>query len=259
MASLTAWNVRTSPRWVGLDNYSELIGSDTFWQVLRNTIVFAGLFVPGVMIISFGLALAVNQRLRGVQFIRGVLFLPYITTMVAVAMLWNWIFATRFGLLNGLLRLFGVEDPPAWLADSPWSLIALVIVATWKTVGFQMILFLAALQGVPQMLYEAARIDGAKKLRQVFSITLPLIAPQSFFIFIITFIAAFQTFEVTYVMTGGGPLNASNTLAYFIYENAFTFGRMGYASAVAMVLAVLVGALTLVSFWVRRRVVSYDL
>lgn len=258
-ASFTAWNIRTPPQWIGWDNYSELFASETFWLVLRNTVVFTVLFVPGVMVISFVMALAVNQKLRGVRFLRGALFVPYITTMVAVALLWNWIFATRNGLLNGVLRAIGIENPPAWLADSPWSLIALVIVAVWKTVGFQMMLFLAALQAVPGDIYEAATLDGAGRLRQTVSITLPLIGPATFFVFIITFIAAFQTFEVTYVMTGGGPLNASNTLAFFIYENAFTYGRMGYASAAAMVLTVLVGVLTLVSFRVKRRLVHNDL
>ena len=258
-ASFTQWNIRTAPNWVGLENYRELLVSDTFWLVLRNTVIFTVLFVPGVMVISFLLAMAVNQRLKGVRFLRGALFVPYITTMVAVALLWNWIFSTRFGVLNGLLQAMGVSDPPAWLADSPWALLALVIVAVWKQVGFQMMLVLAALQAVPEELYDAAAVDGAKRYQQTWRITLPLIRPATFFIFIITFIEAFKTFEVTYVMTGGGPLNTSNTLAFFIYENAFTFGRMGYASSLAMILAVLVGGLTLLSFKVKQRWVQYDL
>ncbi len=257
-ASFTRWNVRTPPEPLGLSNYTELMASDTFWLVFRNTVVFTLLFVPGVMVISLLMALMVNQRLRGIAFFRGLYFMPYITAMVAVAMVWRWIFATRFGVLNYVLvTFFNVADPPAWLADKFWVLPALAIVAIWKQVGFQMLIFLAGLQGIPASLYEASAMDGANKRQQFFKITLPLLSPITFFVLVITIIEAFKTFEVTYTMTGGGPNNASTTLAYFIYQNAFTFGRMGYASALAVILMIVVGFTTFVSFRLKDRMVEY--
>ncbi|MCP5097279.1 MAG: sugar ABC transporter permease [Chloroflexi bacterium] len=259
-ASFNRWNVRTPPEFLAMGNYIELINNDTFWLVFRNTLVFTIIFVPGVMIVSLLMAMMVNQRLKGISFFRGLYFMPYITAMVAVAMVWRWIFATRFGVLNyALLNYFSVADAPAWLADKTWALPALAIVAIWKQVGFQMLIFLAGLQGIPGSLYEAASIDGANKREQFFKITLPLLSPISFFIFVITVIDAFKTFEVTFAMTGGGPNNASTTLAYYIYQNAFTFGRMGYASALAMFLLVIVGATTFISFRMKDRLVEYAL
>ena len=259
-ASFTRWNVRTPPEFLALGNYTELISTDTFWLVFRNTLSFAVIFVPGVMFLSLLMAMMVNQKLRGIAFFRGLYFMPYITAMVAVAMVWRWIFATRFGVLNyTLINFFQIADPPAWLADKTWALPALAIVAIWKQVGFQMLIFLAGLQGIPGSLYEAASIDGASKRQQFFKITLPLLSPITFFIFVITVIDAFKTFEVTFAMTGGGPNNASTTLAYYIYQNAFTFGRMGYASALAMFLMLIVGVTTFISFRLKDRLVEYAL
>ncbi len=259
-ASFTRWNVQTPPQFLGLNNYSELIGSETFWLIFRNTILFTIIFVPGVMVLSLFMAVVVNQKLRGIAFFRGLFFLPYITAMVAVAMVWNWIFATRFGVLNyALINFFNISNPPAWLADRTWALPALTIVAIWKQVGFQMLIFLAGLQSIPYSLYEAAEIDGASRWQQFLKITLPLLSPITFFIFVITVIEAFKTFEVTFAMTQGGPNNASTTLAYYIYQNAFIFGRMGFASALAMFLLVLVAFTTLISFRLKDRLVEYAL
>ncbi len=259
-ASFTTWNIRTPAELIGVANYVELIGSDIFWLVFRNTLLFTAIFVPGVMIVSLLMAMMVNQKLRGIAFFRGLYFLPYITAMVAVAMVWRWIFATRFGVLNYfLINFLQIADPPAWLGDKTWALPALAIVSIWKQVGFQMLIFLAGLQGIPHTLYEAASIDGANRWNQFRRITLPLLSPITFFVFIITVIDAFKTFEVTYAMTGGGPNNASTTLAYYIYQNAFTFGRMGFASALAIFLLLLVGLLTVISFRFRSRMVDYAL
>ncbi len=170
-ASFTRWNVQTAPQLVGLGNYQELIGSDTVWLVFGNTMLFTLIFVPTVMVVSLLMAVMVNQKLRGIAFFRALFFLPYITAMVAVAMVWNWIFATRFGILNYVLStFFYIGDPPAWLADRAWALPALAIVAIWKQVGFQMLIFLAGLQGIPTALYEAASIDGANPHAQSSSV-----------------------------------------------------------------------------------------
>lgn len=254
--SLTKWNVRTSPEFLGLANYSELFASDTFWLILKNTLIFAAAYVPGVMILALIMALFVNQKLRGIGFYRALFFMPYITSMVAVAMVWNWIFSTRFGVLNNVLRsLFGTGNV-AWLNEYP--LWVLVIVTIWKTSGFQMMIYVAGLQGIPAYLYEAARIDGATRWQQFRYITLPLLSPITFFILIFSIIAAFRTFEVTFAMTGGGPLNQSTTLAYYIYQNAFVFNRMGFASSLAYILMFIVGVITVLNFYGRRRWVIKD-
>ena len=206
------------------------------------------------------MAMMVNQKLKGISFFRGLYFMPYITAMVAVAMVWNWIFATRFGILNYVLvKFLNVSSPPAWLADKTWALVAIAIVAIWKAAGFQMMIFLAGLQSIPRSLYEAANIDGATKWQQFLRITVPLLSPVTFFVFVITVIDAFKTFDVTFAMTGGGPNYGSTTLAYFIYQNAFIYQRMGYASSLALFLLVFVGLTTWFSFKVRDRWVEYAL
>lgn len=254
--SFTKWNVRTAPEFLGLANYREMFASETFWLVLKNTLIFAVAYVPGVMILSLIMALLVNQKLRGIGFYRALFFMPYITSMVAVAMVWNWIFSTRFGVLNNALRsLFGTGNI-AWLSEYP--LWVLIIVTIWKTSGFQMMIYVAGLQGIPNYLYEAARIDGATRWHQFRYITLPLLSPITFFILIFSIIAAFRTFEVTFAMTGGGPLNQSTTLAYYIYQNAFVFNRMGFASSLAYVLMFIVGVITVLNFYGRRRWVIKD-
>ncbi|MFC1960581.1 carbohydrate ABC transporter permease [Chloroflexota bacterium] len=256
--SFTRWNVRTAPTFIGLGNYQELLSSDTFWLVLKNTVLFAAIYVPGVIVLAMILALLVNQTLRGIAFFRGLYFMPYITSMVAVAMVWNWIFSTRFGLLNSMLRTIGMTNPPRWLADPETALLVLIIVTIWKTSGFQMLILLAGLQGIPGTMYEAARIDGANRRQMFWKITLPLLSPVMFFVLVISIIDAFKTFEVTFAMTEGGPLNSSTTLAYFIYQNAFVYNRMGFASSLAYVLMILVGTLTVINFSVRRRWVASD-
>jgi multiple sugar transport system permease protein len=256
--SFTSWNIFSPPRWIGLDNYQTLLQSPAFWEVARNTVVFALVFVPLVMGLGLSLALLVNQKLRGSTFFRGVFFMPYITSIVAVAIAWKWILATRFGLLNNaLMDWFGVQNPPSWLGDPSYALFAVAFVLAWQSAGFQMLLFLAGLQNIDESIKEAALIDGATR-RQVFRhITLPLLSPITFFVLIISLIASSQTFEVTYALTGGGPQRASTTLAFYIYQNAFVHFQMGFASALAYTLLLFVGGLTLLNFVLRRRWVHY--
>ena len=252
--SFTKWDIRTAPEWVGLANYRELWGSDLFWQVVRNSILFSVIFVPGVMVCSLALAVLLNRKARGIAFFRAAYFLPWITTMVAVAFVWRWIFTPRFGILNHFLTTYvGVDDPPAWLAETRWALPALAVVSIWKALGFQMMIFLAGLQSIPGELYEAAELDGASRWQQFREVTFPMLSPVTFFVFIITFIDSFKTFEVTFALTGGGPNNSSETLAFSIFRNAFRFGRMGFASAQAMILMAAVSALAAISFWLQAR------
>ena len=252
--SFTSWNVFSPPRWIGLENYRTLLSSPIFWEVARNTVVFALVFVPLVMGLGLSLALLVNQKLRGSTFFRGVFFMPYITSIVAVALAWKWILSTRFGLLNNaLIDWFGVRSPPSWLGDPGLALFAVAFVLAWQSAGFQMLLFLAGLQNIDGSLTEAATIDGATKLQVFRHITLPLLSPITFFVLVISLIASSQTFEVTYALTGGGPQRASTTLAFYIYQNAFVHFQMGFASALAYMLLLFVGTLTLVNFFARRR------
>ena len=259
----------TDPVWIGLENYQELFASPVFWIVLRNTLIFVVFFVPGAMLLGLAMALLVDRKLRGIAFFRGLYFMPYVTSMVAVAIAWNWIFSKRFGLVNNfLLSVFGVENlevlfnttkvPPAWLSDYPFVMASIIIVSIWKAVGFQMMVFLAGLQGIPHTLIEAAKIDGASNWQILRHIKLPLITPVTFFVLIISIIDAFKTFEVTFTMTQGGRLSSGSTLAYAIYQNAFEFNRMGYGSSMAFVLVLLITVLTITNFWMRRRWVAEE-
>ncbi len=267
--SFTRWNIITEPVWVGLENYRTLLTDADFWIVLRNTVIFVATFVPGTLVIGLGMALLVNQKLPGIAFFRSLYFMPYVTSMVAVAIAWNWIFSKRFGLLNNvLLSIFGVQGletifatdkvPPAWLSEYPFVIASIVIVSIWKAAGFQMMVFLAGLQGIPRHLVEAARIDGANNWQIFWRITFPLLSPVTFFVLIISIIDAFKTFEVTYTMTGGGRLNSGSTLAFSIYQHAFLYDRMGYGSAMASILVLLITVLTVINFTVRRRWVAQD-
>ena len=259
LISFTEWRGTTEPKFVGLGNYIELLESPVFWEILRNTFVFVALFVPGVMVLGLLLAVLVNQKLKGINFFRGMFYLPFITSMVAVALVWNWIFTSRFGILNHVLRTYaGVQQPPNWLGDSSTALLVLVIVSVWKLAGFQMMIFLAGLQGIPRSLYEAARIDGANSLHTFRYITLPLLTPVTFFVLIISIFEAFQTFEVTYAMTRGGPLYSSTTLSFYIYNNAFNFARFGFSSAAAYILMIIVIIITYFQFRLRGRWVNQN-
>jgi len=262
--SFTHWNVISDPVWVGMQNYQELFSSPELGIVMRNTLMFVVFFVPGAMLLGLAMALLVDRKLRGIAFFRGLYFMPYVTSMVAVAIAWNWIFSKRFGIVNNVLvSIFGVENleilfntskvPPAWLSDFPFVMLSIIIVSIWKSVGFQMMVFLAGLQGIPNNLIEAAKIDGANNWQILRYVKLPLITPVTFFVLIITIIDAFKTFEVTFTMTQGGRLSSGSTLAYAIYQTAFEHNRMGYGSSMAFVLVMLITVLTIVNFWMRRR------
>lgn len=255
--SFTRWDMVTSPEWVWLDNYVNLWHSDLFWEVFRNTFYFVVLAVPLSIVCSLAMALLANTGLRGITLFRTVYFLPVVSSMIAVALVWSWIFNPEYGLLNYLLRLlFGVQGP-AWLDSTAWALPAMVIVTVWKGLGYSMVIFLAGLQNIPQDLYNAATIDGAGVWKKFRHITLPMLSPTTFFILVITLINAFQVFEQTYVLTKGGPANSTLTLSYYIYQNAFQFFQMGKAAAVAYVLFAIVFGVTLVQFRVQKRWVFY--
>jgi multiple sugar transport system permease protein len=257
MVSFTRWDLVTPPAWAGLENYRAMLESALFWEVFGNTFYFVVLAVPFAVGGSLFLALLVNQRLRGMAFFRTVYFMPVVSSMVAVALVWSWIYNPEYGLLNDVLsRWFGVRGPE-WLADPLWAMPALVIVTVWKGLGYNMLLFLAGLQNIPQELYDAALTDGARAWSRFKHVTLPILSPTTFFVVVISIINAFQVFEQTFILTRGGPANATRTLSYFIYENAFQFFRMGYASAMAVVLFILLFSITLIQLRLQKRWVFY--
>jgi len=258
--SFTEWDLLGPIRWVGLENYVRMFTQDpTFIRVLRNTTIFVLVTVPVRMALALLVAVALNQGLRGTTFFRTAYFMPVVSSPVAVALVWQWIFHADFGPLNSILWMLGVSNPPNWLTSTQWALPALMIVSIWQGLGFNMVIFLAGLQGIPEQLYEAARIDGAGGWQQFWRITLPLLSPTTFFVLVITTISSFQVFDLAVIMTEGGPANATNTVVYHIYRNAFQFFRMGYAAALAWLLFIVVMAFTLIQFRFQERWVNYDL
>lgn len=240
-------------RWVGLRNYVQLLDTPLFWQALRNTFYFALVGGPLSISVSLGAALLLNQRaVRFKGFFRTVYFAPFVTTLVAVAIVWRYIFHTRYGLLNYALGVFGA-GPIDWLGDPRWAMPAIILMTVWKSFGYNMLIFIAGLQAIPEELYEAARIDGASAWQRFRHVTLPGLAPTLVFVTVITMIGFFQLFVEPYVMTQGGPLRATTSVVLLMYEEGFRWWRMGYSAAVAFVLFLVILAATLVQLRLQRQ------
>lgn len=232
-------------RFVGLDNYARLLGTPLLWKALGNTAWFVALGVPLSLAASLGAALLVNSALaRAPALFRTAYFAPVVTTLVAVALVWRYIFHTRYGLLNYVLGGLGI-DPVDWLGDPHWSIPAIVILAVWKNFGYNMIIFVAALQAIPRDLYEAARLDGVSKLQELWHLTLPMLRPTFSLVAVLTVAGYFQLFAEPYVMTRGGPLQSTVSVLYFMYEEGFKWWNLGSASAVAFILFVIILAATI--------------
>ena len=244
--SFTEYNIIRAPKWVGLGKFRELIQDELFWQSLKVTSLYVVMHLPVSLVLALGIALLMNQKVRGIIFFRTVYYLPSVVSGVAVALLWMWIFNPEFGILNTLLALVNIQGP-AWLFDEHWSLPAIALMSLWG-VGGSMLIYLAGLQGIPSELYEAAEIDGASRWRRFWFITLPLLSTVILFNLVMGLIASFQEFTPAYVMTSGGPNFSTLFYNYYLYENAFEYLYMGYASAMAWVLLVIVLILTLLVF-----------
>ncbi len=243
----------STARFVGPRNYTSLFANPAFWTSLWNTFYFVLVGGPLTIALALGAALLVNAKLaRFKGLFRTIYFAPVVTTMVAVAVVWRYIYHPHFGLLNRFLGLFGV-DPINWLGDPHWAMPAIILLAAWKNFGYSMIIFVAGLQGVPEHLYEAARIDGAGGWRQFRSITLPLLRPTIVFVSLITMIGYFQLFAEPYVLTGGALLNNTYSLVLFMYTEGFRWWNMGFAAAVAFVLFVVILGASLVQGAIQRR------
>lgn len=253
--SFADWPLPRPPSFVGLDHFRTLLADPLFGRTLFNTAYYALGTVPPGIALGLGLALLLHRRRRGVTLFRTLFFLPTVVSGVATILLWGWVFNPRYGIANALLAAVGIRGP-AWLQDEAWAMPALILMSLWN-VGANLIIYLAALQGVPQDLHEAAALDGAGRWARFRHITWPLISPVTFFLLVVNLIGSFQVFTPTYILTRGGPNNATMTLPLYIYFNAFVWGRLGYASALALVLFALILALTLLQFRLAERWVFY--
>ena len=235
--ALADWH---AARWIGLRNYARVLHEPLFWQALRNTLYFALVGGPLTVAVSLGAALLVNARgVRWKGVARTVFFAPFVTTLVAVAIVWRYLYHPRYGLLNWLLGHVGVH-PIDWLGDPHWAMPAIILLATWKNFGYNMLICIAGLQSVPRDLYEAAELDGAKAWQRFRHVTLPLLGPTLFFVSIVTMIGYLQLFSEPYVMTRGGPLRATTSLVLYMYEEGFRWWRLGNAAAIAFLLFILI-------------------
>ncbi|MBP6823084.1 MAG: sugar ABC transporter permease [Acidobacteria bacterium] len=247
--SLNEWNIlKDQMTFVGLKNYREIWREDGFWQALRNTIFYVAVTVPVGLAISLGLALLLNDKVKGVGFFRTAVFTPFVTSTVAAGIVFIWMLDFNTGLANAALRAVGIA-PINWLQDPNWAMVSVIAMTLWKQAGYNMILFLAGLQGIPEMYYEAAAIDGARRGWQTFRyITWPLLWPTTFFVLVISVIFAFRSFEQMFVMTKGGPVGSTTTLVYYIFDKAFKLGDMGQAAAVSTLMVLIVLAITWLQF-----------
>jgi multiple sugar transport system permease protein len=255
--SFTNYSVLRPPKWIGGANYQELAGDSVFFQALQNTILYAIAAVPLSTVVAIGLAMLLNTKVRGMAFYRTIFFLPSLVPMVALGTLFLWIFNGDYGLLNEVFKGVGIK-PPNWLGDPAWSKWTLVLISMWGC-GQAMVIYLAGLQNVPVSLYEAADLDGAKLWQKTRNVTIPMISPVILFNVIMGIIGALQVFAVPYVMfPGGAPARSTYFIASYLFDNAFQFQRMGYASALGWVMFIITLLLTLLSIKISERHVHYE-
>lgn len=246
--SFHEWNMMAEkPTWVGLENYTALIREPEFLKSLVQTAIFTVGITAAIVVFSLGTAVLLDQKLRWIKLYRTIFYLPAVTSLVAIGIVWVWMFDPQHGLINQALRGIGI-DGPLWLADTRIALLSLIITAAWRNVGYFATIFLAGLQGIDNTYYEAARIDGASAFASFRRITLPLLKPTIIFVVVMSVILSFQVFALVYVMTSGGPAGSTSVLVFYLYQQAFTYFRMGYASAVGYVLFVIIFVITVLQF-----------
>lgn len=252
--SFAKWDLLNPIELVGLANYKEIFSEPLCGKIFLNTVVFAAATSVLGVIIPLVLAVILNSKIRGSEFFKTAYFLPFITPMIVIGIVWQWIFDPNIGLLNKVLHLH-----INWLYDTHWALPALIIVSVWKLIGYNMIIFLSSLSGISNSMFEAAKIDGASPIKTFLHVTIPLMSPTIFFVVIITAISSFQVFDLIYLMTQGGPLDSTNVLVYAIYKNAFEYFNAGKASAIAYVLFVVILVLTLIQWGLRKKLVYNEI
>jgi multiple sugar transport system permease protein len=254
--SFCEFSLLKAPLFVGADNYRELVRDEVFWRSMRNTLYYASIALPAGLLVSLGLALLLNVNMPGQALFRTIIFLPSLAPVVASAMLWLWLFNARLGLINTALAKLHLTGP-GWLTDPSWAMPALVLMSLWG-VGHTIVIYLAGLQDVPRDLYEAAELDGAGLWGRMWHVTLPMLSPVIFFNLIMAIIGVIQVFDVPYIMTQGGPARATYFISMYLRDRAFMDLRMGYASAIAAMMFLLVLVLTGMAFWTSGRWVHYE-
>lgn len=255
--SFHQWNMfSTEATYIGLANYQRIISSPEFWEVLRHTAFYTAGTVPLNMILALVAAYFLNKKIAGRKWLRVAFFAPVVVSPVAAAVIWRWIYEPNFGLLNYMLGWFGIASVN-WLNDPTAAMFALIVMGVWKTFGINMVLFSAGLQGIPDHYYEAAELDGAGPWDRFWHITVPLLSPTTFFILVMSVIGSFQVFDLVYVLTSGGPLGSTKVLVFYLYEHAFKFFEMGYASAVAYFMFGLIFVLTMLQIRSLRKRIHY--
>ncbi len=249
----TDWNVFTGATFTGLDNFQRLLRDASFWKALTNTLYYSALHIPLTLVTALSLALLLNTGLRGRSFFRTVAFFPYITSIVAIAVVWNMLFSET-GPINRFLAIFGLTDLPGWTASAQLAMPAVILVGVWREMGYYMLLILAGLQTIPSQLYEAAAIDGANAWKRFWNVTIPGLRPTLFFVTVMLTIGSLKVFDLILVMTDGGPGQATLVLSQFIYQKGFIENQFGYASSSAIVLFLICIAITVFQFiWNQRK------
>lgn len=256
--SLTNYDGFKKMDFVGLRNYIDMFSDSYFLVSLKNNLLFTLITVPLTLICALLLAVAVNSVRKCGAVYKTIFFFPYITSMVAVGIIWTLLLNPTVGPINNVLRVIGISDPPKWLLSTTWALPAVMMVQIWKMSGYYMIIFLGGLQSIPKQLYEAAEVDGASKVKQFFNITIPLLSPTTFMVLILLVINSFQVFDLVSIMTDGGPGRATNVLVYRIYQEGFKYAHFGYASAEAYFLFAVILVITIIQFVGQKKWVVYQ-
>ena len=255
--SFSQWDLIGEISWVGIDNYVAALADPAVLGALRNTLTFILGYLPSVVLIALGLALLLNRRIRGRVVFRAIYFVPVVTSWVAVSLIWKWLLNPQYGLVNFALGAIGIKGP-GWLFDPAWAMTGVILTSVWKDIGFVTVIYLAGLQDIPEPLYEAAALDGATPWQRFWSITFPMLAPTTFFVTTISLISSFQVFDQVWIMTQGGPASATSVMVELIYKNAFSYYKMGYASAISWVLFALIFAVTIAQNLLQKKLDRSD-
>ncbi len=251
--SFNEWDGFNEMTFVGLKNFGRIFKDSVFRAALWQTVVYVIFTVGITLVASLGLAVLLNQKLRGVNFFRSAVFFPHVASIVAVGVVWNAMLQKDFGPVNEFLRWIGITNPPGWTASTSWSIPSVIIVSVWQNMGYFMIVYIAALQDIPVSLYEASTIDGANKWQQFKRITLPMLTPAHFFVFMMLTINSFKIFSLIMVMTEGGPGTSTTMLSYYIYNQSFISWDYGKASAASMILFLIVATITVIQFRIEKK------
>lgn len=251
--SFTKWDLLSPIEFVGIKNYIDIFNSKNFYFILENTIYYAIITTLFGVLIPLILAYILNSKIRGSEIFKTIYFLPFITPMAVIAIIWAWIFDPNYGLFNYIFK-----TDIAWLFDTKWAMNAIIFVSVWKLIGYNMIIFLAGLSAISQNLYEAAKIDGATQIKIFLNIIIPQLSPTIFFVIIITTISSFQVFDLIYLMTQGGPLDTTNVLVHKLYQSAFEHFNIGEASAIAYILFIIIFILTILQWILKSKWVNED-